>query len=117
MLLQDFYDLTMAYLRRAKADNVVHAEIFFDPQTHTQRGIALGDVIAGISRAQKEAEQSLGMSSHLILSFLRDQGPQAALQTLAEVDTSLCTPEHTCPGCRHFTRGSKVAVEGQRNIS
>ena len=86
MLLQDFYDLTMAYLQRAKADNVVHTEIFFDPQTHTQRGIALNDVIRGIHQALKEAERSLGITSCLILCFLRDLGPEAAMQTLDEVN-------------------------------
>ena len=86
--LQDFYDLTMAYFRRARADNVVHAEIFFDPQTHTARGIPLRQVIQGIARAQQEAEQSLGVSSGLILCFLRDQGPQKAMQTLTEVGAS-----------------------------
>ncbi len=86
--LQDFYDLTMAYFRRAKADNIVHTEIFFDPQTHTLRNIPLRQVIQGIARAQKEAEHTLGISSGLIMCFLRDQGPEKALQTLIEVGAS-----------------------------
>lgn len=90
--LQDFYDLTMAYFQRAKADNIVHTEIFFDPQTHTLRNIPLRQVIQGIARAQKEAEQSLGISSGLIMCFLRDQGPEKALQTLTEVIASLQKP-------------------------
>ena len=96
--LQDFYDLTMAYFRNAKADNVVHAEIFFDPQTHTARGVPLSQVIEGIARAQQEAEQSLGISSGLILCFLRDQGPQKAMQTLNEVRASpkALHPDPTC---------------------
>jgi len=85
--VQDFYDLTMAYLQRAKIDNVVHTEIFFDPQTHTARGVPLDWVIKGIARARKEGEQSLGISSGLILCFLRDQGAQKAMQTLNEVWT------------------------------
>ena len=77
----------MAYFTRAKADNIVHAEIFFDPQTHTARGVPLSQVIQGIARAQQEAEQTLGVSSGLILCFLRDQGAEKAMQTLTEVDT------------------------------
>ncbi|CAK0785348.1 hypothetical protein CVIRNUC_008555 [Coccomyxa viridis] len=86
---QDFYDLTMAYLRRAKADNVVHTEIFFDPQTHTQRGVPLKCVIEGIHRAQEEGQRTLGITSCLILSFLRDLGPEAAMQTLNEAEPFL----------------------------
>ncbi|MDS1142208.1 adenosine deaminase [Pusillimonas sp. SM2304] len=67
----DFYDMTMAYLRRAQEDGVVHAEIMFDPQTHTRRGIAIETVFAGIARALRESRASTGMSSRLILSFLR----------------------------------------------
>jgi adenosine deaminase len=68
---QDFYDLTAAYLARARADNVRHVEIFFDPQGHTARGIAFETVIAGITRALNEAEAQHGISSKLILCFLR----------------------------------------------
>jgi adenosine deaminase len=68
---QDFYDLTWAYLERARADNVVHAEIFFDPQTHTSRGVALATVIDGITHALEDARHRLGVSSHLIMCFLR----------------------------------------------
>ena len=85
----------MAYLRRAEADNVVHTEIFFDPQTHTQRGIALKCVIGGIHRAQEEGQRTLGITSCLILSFLRDLGPEAAMQTLDEV-TSILTSSCSC---------------------
>jgi adenosine deaminase len=68
---QDFYDLAMAYFRRAQADGVVHAELFFDPQTHTARGVAFETVLAGLERAAQEAHASLGISSRLILCFLR----------------------------------------------
>ena len=98
LFLQDFYDLAMAYFRRAKADNLVHAEIFFDPQTHTMRDVPLRQVIQGIARAQKEAEESLGISSGLIMCFLRDQGPEKALQTLTEVSTS-CEVWLRAPHC------------------
>ena len=79
---QDFYDLTWAYLERAHADGVRHAEIFFDPQTHTDRGVAFATVIGGIRRALDDAEQGLKMTSRLILCFLRHLSADAALATL-----------------------------------
>lgn len=81
---QDFFDLAWAYLERAKADNVSRAEIFFDPQTHTERGVAMGDVIGGLSRACAAARSELGISASLILCFLRHLSEDAALATLAE---------------------------------
>jgi adenosine deaminase len=81
---QDFYDLTLAYVRRAHADGVRHAEIFFDPQTHTARGVAMGTVIAGIDRALTDAEVEWGMSSHLILCFLRHLPAHEAFETLLD---------------------------------
>ncbi|WP_118179670.1 adenosine deaminase [Paraburkholderia phosphatilytica] len=77
---QDFYDMTMAYCERALADNVVHTEIFFDPQTHTERGVAIDVVVAGIERALADAEQR-GLSSKLILCFLRHLPEEDALAT------------------------------------
>src|SRR5690606_38268429 len=79
---QDFYDLAAAYLRRAHADGVVHAEIMFDPQTHTARGIALDTVFAGLARALREARDPLGMSSCLLLRFLSHLSEDAAFATL-----------------------------------
>lgn len=81
---QDFYDMAMAYLERAVADNVVHTEIFFDPQTHTARGVAMADVIQGLHRACVDAEKRWGISSQLILNFLRHLSEEEALQTLEE---------------------------------
>ena len=78
---EDFYLMTRAYLRRAHADGVVHAEIFFDPQTHTERGIALSAVINGIDRAMLEAERQDGLTSRLILCFLRHLSEEAATET------------------------------------
>lgn len=78
----DFYDLAMAYFERAAADNVRHAEIFFDPQTHTDRGIAYETVISGLHRAQVDAEARWSLSSGLILCFLRHLPEQAAFETL-----------------------------------
>ncbi len=79
---QDFDDLCFAYLERAHADNVVHAEIFFDPQTHTERGIAMGTVIAGLVRACERAKAQWGMSTALILCFLRHLDEASAFDTL-----------------------------------
>ena len=81
---QDFYDLTMAYAQRAHTQGVRHCEIFFDPQTHTQRGIAFSTVVAGISAALADARQQLGLTSRLILCFLRDLPADAAMATLDE---------------------------------
>ncbi|HEV2597391.1 adenosine deaminase [Sphingopyxis sp.] len=81
---QDFYDLTAAYLARAHADAVRHVEIFFDPQGHTERGVAFGTVIAGITRALDDAEASYGMTSKLIMCFLRHLSEADAEKTLDE---------------------------------
>jgi len=79
---QDFFDLTMAYLERAHADGVVHVEIFFDPQTHTERGIAFATVIDGIHAALVAAQTRWGMSHRLILCFLRHLSEADAEATL-----------------------------------
>lgn len=81
---QDFYDMTWAYLQKAHSQNVRHCEIFFDPQTHTDRGVAFATVINGIHRALTDGEQRLGISSGLILCFLRHLSAEAAMQTLEE---------------------------------
>jgi adenine deaminase len=78
----DFHALTSAYLRRAHADGVVHVEIFFDPQTHTARGVPFNVVIGGIRSALLEAEQRLGITHRLILCFLRHLSADDALKTL-----------------------------------
>ncbi len=80
----DFYDLTWAYLERAAAENVRHAEIFFDPQGHTERGVAFATVIEGIHRALSDAEAKLGLTSRLILCFLRHLDEDSALATLEQ---------------------------------
>lgn len=79
---QDFYDLTRAYLERCQQQNVVHCEIFFDPQGHTERGIAFGTVIEGIWRALQDGERDLGISSRLIMCFLRHLDQDSALATM-----------------------------------
>jgi adenosine deaminase len=77
---QDFYDMTQAYLRRAEADNVLHTEIFFDPQTHTARGVPMADVINGIYRACQDSP----VSAALILCFLRHLSEAEAIETLED---------------------------------
>jgi len=79
---QDFYDLTMAYVRRALADNVRHAELFFDPQTHTVRGVSMATVFAGIAGALRQARAEHGFSSRMILCFLRHLSEDDAFATL-----------------------------------
>jgi adenosine deaminase len=80
----DFYELTWHYLQKAHDQNVVYAEMFFDPQAHTSRGIAFDTVIRGIHRAQERAAAELGVESQLILCFLRDMPVESALQTLQQ---------------------------------
>ena len=79
---QDFYDMAWAYFERARADGVVRAEIFFDPQTHTVRGVAMGTVIAGLRRACADARARLDLSCDLILCFLRHLSEDDAMATL-----------------------------------
>jgi len=81
---QDFYDMTWAYLQKARADNVRHAEIFFDPQTHTVRGVSFATVINGIHRALKDAQAEWGMSAALIMCFLRHLPEEEAFVTLEQ---------------------------------
>jgi adenine deaminase len=81
---QDFFDLTWAYLERAAEDGVVHAEIFFDPQTHTSRGIAMATVVNGIDRALVQAQKRWGLSSQLIMCFLRHLDEASAFETLEQ---------------------------------
>ena len=79
---RDYYDLATAYLHRASSQGVRHAEIFFDPQAHTDRGIPFETVIEGLSDALADARTALGITSHLIMCFLRDLSAQSAMETL-----------------------------------
>ena len=81
---QDFYDLAWAYFEKCHEDRVVHTEMFFDPQTHTDRGIAFATVIQGLQRACDDAKEKFGISSHLIMCFLRHLREEAAFETLAQ---------------------------------
>ena len=86
---RDFYDLTWAYLAKCREQNVLHVEPFFDPQTHTERGIPFATVIDGISRALADGEARLGITSKLIMCFLRHLSEEAAFTTLAEAEPFL----------------------------
>ena len=79
---QDFFDLTWAYMIKSKENNIVHTEIFFDPQTHTNRGIEFDLIINGIYRAIVKAEKELGISSKIIMCFLRHLDERSAFKTL-----------------------------------
>lgn len=79
---QDFYDLTTAYLAKAHSQNVILAEMFFDPQPHAERGVGFDTVINGIRRAQTEAESAFGLRTLLIMCFLRDMSAESAMATL-----------------------------------
>jgi len=78
----DFFDMAWAYFQRAHADNVIHAELFFDPQTHTARGVDMGTVVCGLRRACEQAQAQLGISSQLIMCFLRHLSEEDAFATL-----------------------------------
>src|ERR671910_3238047 len=81
---RDFYDLTFAYLKKAASQGVRHAEIFFDPQAHTDRGLAFGIAITGVRRALEDGQKRFGMSSHLIMCFLRHLSADEAMETLRQ---------------------------------
>ena len=81
---QDFYDLAWAYFERAAADHVVHAEIFFDPQTHTQRRVSMRTVVSGLHRACEDARAKWGMDAQLIMCFLRHLSEDEAFETLEQ---------------------------------
>ena len=81
---QDFYDLTYAYLKKAREQNVLYCEPFFDPQAHTSRGVSFETVITGIRLAQKQAAAELGIESQLILCFLRDMSAESAMEALKQ---------------------------------
>jgi adenosine deaminase len=79
---QDYYDLTTAYLKRVQPQGVRHVEMFFDPQAHTKRGVAFAAVVEGITAALADGKKSLGITSHLIMCFLRDLSADSAMTTL-----------------------------------
>ena len=122
---QDFYDLTTAYVRRAAADNVRHAEVFFDPQTHTERGIPFETVVEGITAALDDARTNDGMSALLILCFLRDQSAAGAMATLEEalpfrdriVAVGLDSAERDHPPAKFTEVFARARSEGFRTVA
>src|SRR4051812_18355420 len=80
----DFYDLATAYFCKARSQNVIYAEVFFDPQAHTTRGVPFATVLGGLRRAQADAEATLGLRSQLIMCFLRDLSAESAMETLEQ---------------------------------
>ena len=117
---QDFYDLTWAYLEKIHTENVKHTEIFFDPQTHTERGIAFKTVFDGITRALKDSEEQLGISNRLIMCFLRHLDEDSAFKTLEEalpykdqiVGVGLDSSERGNPPAKHQRVFEKAIEEG-----
>ncbi|MBT3733624.1 MAG: adenosine deaminase, partial [Gammaproteobacteria bacterium] len=79
---QDFYDLMWRYMLRCKAENIVHTEMMFDPQTHTDRGVSFATVLNGFCRAMDDAKEQWGQSSYLIMCFLRHLSEEDAIETL-----------------------------------
>jgi adenosine deaminase len=114
----DFYQLTWDYLEKAASQNILYVELFFDPQGHTVRGVAFDTVIKGIRRAQEEAEAKLGISSQLILCFLRDMSAESAMEHLEMakpyldwlVGVGLDSDEHNNPP-QKFAEVFKLARE------
>lgn len=122
---EDFFDLTWAYLLKCKENNIIHTEIFFDPQTHTSRGIAFKTVVLGISEALKEASLSLGISSKLIACFLRHLSQEEAFKTLEEVilykeliiGVGLDSSEHNNPPLKFKEVFIKARKEGFKLVA
>jgi adenine deaminase len=118
----DFYDLATAYFRKAWSQNVVYAEVFFDPQAHTSRGIPFEMVITGLRRAQEDAEASLGVRSKLIMCFLRDLSAESAMETLEQslrygdwiVGVGLDSDEHGNPPLKFKEVFARARHEGFR---
>src|ERR1700735_2396881 len=121
----DFYQLTAAYVRRAVDQGVRHAEVFFDPQTHTDRSIPLGAVVNGIRRGLDEAESAFGMTSYLIPCFLRHLSSESAMATLGEllafrdafIAVGLDSGERGNPPSRFVELSAKARAEGLLTVA
>ena len=122
---QDFYDLAMAYFHKAHADRVVHAEIFFDPQTHTQRGVDFDAVVNGLYRATHDAKTKFGISSALIMCFLRHLSEQSAIEMLQFalkhkdkiIGVGLDSSEKGNPPSKFFNVFRQAQAEGFRLVA
>ena len=118
----DFYDLGMAYYETVARENLVYAEIFFDPQAHTTRGVEFSTVIEGLHRAQVDAEDRLGIESHLIMCFLRDLSAESARDALEQaapyrdwiIGVGLDSDEHGNPPSKFADVFAAAAAEGYR---
>ena len=118
----DFYDLAMAYYEIVGRENLVYAEIFFDPQAHTTRGVEFSTVIEGLHRAQVDAEARLGIESHLIMCFLRDLSAESAREALEQaapyrdwiIGVGLDSDEHQNPPSKFADVFAAAADEGYR---
>ncbi len=122
---QDFYDLTMAYLTKCHEDNVTHTEIFFDPQTHTERGIAFETFHKGFKRALADAKSKWGISSQMIMCFLRHLSEDEAIKTLKEslpfkddiVAVGLDSSEQGHPPSKFKKVFDKARAEGFKTVA
>ena len=118
----DFYDLAMAYFRKAHAQRVVYAEVFFDPQAHTTRGVPFAAVIGGLERARRDAFAQLGLRAQLIMCFLRDLPADSAMEALAQslpyadkiVGVGLDSDEWGNPPSKFATVFARARAEGYR---
>jgi adenosine deaminase len=122
---QDFYDLTLSYLRRAAADGVRHAEVFFDPQSHTTRGISFQSVITGIHQALEQGRQQYGITSNLIMCFLRHLSAEQAMATLKTalsfrewiLGVGLDSSERDHPPAKFAQVFARAKAEGLRRVA
>jgi adenosine deaminase len=122
---QDFYDLTRAYLERISQQGVLHAEVFFDPQAHTQRDVPFESVVAGIHQALRDGERELGVDSSLILCFLRDRSVEEAHAALDQalrhpdriVAVGLDSAELGHPPARFREVFARARAEGLRAVA
>jgi adenine deaminase len=119
---QDFYDLAMAYFRRASAQGVVYAEVFFDPQAHTSRGVPFAAVVGGLDRARRDAADRLGLRAQLIMCFLRDLPAESAMGTLLDslpyagaiIGVGLDSDERGNPPSKFASVFTRARAEGYR---
>ncbi|HEY9785251.1 MAG TPA: adenosine deaminase [Candidatus Obscuribacterales bacterium] len=122
---EDFYDLANAYFAKAKSQNVTHAELFFDPQAHTGRGLPFRVVIDGLWQAIKESKERFGITSNLIMCFLRDQPPKSAMQTIDQalpfgeriVAVGLDSAERNNPPSKFQAVFDRARAEGWRTVA
>ena len=119
---QDFYEICYAYLKKARSQNILYAEMFFDPQAHTSRGVAFDSIVRGIHQAQVDADRELGIRSQLIMCFLRELSAEDAMSTLQQslpykdwiVGVGLDSDERGNPPAKFLSVFSRARQEGYR---